>query len=168
MGKKCLPDYLQRRHDDWIWIVSWVPRWWTARCGWFWPAPPVLLLGKSGWTMNHYYQHGLHNHHEPAYYEKIKDKLPIPAPGHWLVTAVLWAHFLPLPMFALKFKNGDYCSIGIARWDDVDDYYDLCRIRFHGTKGRILGAAILLGLAAAVYFIAWPWFVGWILRRALI
>ena len=23
-GNKCLPDYLHKRHDDWIWILSWV------------------------------------------------------------------------------------------------------------------------------------------------
>lgn len=113
------------------------------------------------------YLDGLHNHHPHDYYRKIKDVLPIPAPGHWLLSAVLWAHFLPLPMFAWKFKDGDYFSIGIARFDDVDKYYDLMRIRFSGTKGRIAGFTVLFGLLALVYFLIWPFILERILAWAL-
>ena len=166
MSKKCLPAWLQTRHTDWIRGLKWVPRWWTARCGWFWPAPPARLLGRSGWTMQDYLD-GLHNHHPHDYYRKIKEVLPIPAPGHWMITAVLWAHFLPLPMFAWKFRNGDYVSVGIARWDDVDNYYDLMRVRAHGTKGRIALAGIGAGIAALTYFLIWPFILERILAWAL-
>lgn len=165
MSKKCLPAHLQTRHTDWIWILSWVPRWWTARCGWAWPAPPVLLLGRSGWVKTDWPVQ--FTHHEFKYYLKIMHKLPIPAPGHWLVTAVLWAHFLPLPMFAWKFRNGDYISLGIARWDDVDNYYDLMRVRAHGTKGRIALVSTGLGGAALLYFLIWPMIVDPIMAWAL-
>ena len=167
MGKKCLPAWLQTRHTDWIWPLKWVPRWWTARCGWFWPAPPVLLLGRSGWNLDHYVRDKMFQHHDFDYYGKIMHKLPIPAPGHWLLTAVLWAHFLPLPMFAYKFKNGHYFSLGIARWDDVDNYYDLMRIRFSGRKGRIAGWTVLLGLLALAYWVLWPMIVDPIMAWAL-
>lgn len=129
--------------------------------------PPVLLLGRSGWTTTDRNTRGFHVHHAPDYYEKIKHKLPIPAPGHWLITAVLWAHFLPLPMFAWKFKNGDYVSLGIARWDDVDNYYDLMRVRAHGTKGRIALAGFGAGIAALTYFVLWPMILERILAWAL-
>ena len=164
-GNKCLPDYLRKRHDDWRWYVAWVQRGWTARCGWAWPMPPKRILGDSGWKESdwpsvvinaetHYF-----NHHPFEYFKKIRKILPIAKPGHFLISAVWFMKFIPLPMWVKTFKNGDYISLGIVRWDDVDSYYDLWRVRGHGLLGYISMALILLPAAAFGYFVAWPWIV---------
>lgn len=151
MSNKCLPDSLKGKpHNDWFWPLSYVPRSWTARCGWAWPQPPLLLIGKSGWEVS---DHHMFGHHTLEYFKKIRNILPIAKPGHLFVSAVLFLKFIPLPMLAWTFRNGDYVSLGIVRWDDVDKYYDLMRVRAHGLKGKIALALLFLIPAALVYFI---------------
>jgi len=112
------------------------------------------LLGNSGYTGA---DQPAFSHHTVKFMEENGHVLPIPAPGRWIVSSVLFLKFLPiLPMFAIKFKtpvgDEDYFSIGIARWDDVDHYYDLLRVRAHGTKGRIVMVIFGLAVAASLYF----------------
>lgn len=160
MSNKCLPPSLKgKKHDDWFWPLSYVPRGWTAKCGWAWPQPPVRIWGSSGWKESDWpdieiggetYYFG---HHTPEYFKSIRKISPIARPGHLFVSAVLFLKFIPLPMLAWTFKNGSYVSLGIVRWDDVDKYYDLLRVRAHGLKGKIALAFMFLILAALVYFI---------------
>ncbi len=162
MSDECLPESLKgKRHDDWRWYVRWVPRAWTARCGPRWPQPPKRIWGSAGWTEE---DHHMFGHHEKDYYMKIKEVLPIPKAGHALLSVVLWSKFLPLPMFAITYRNGDYFSIGVVRWDDVDKYYDLHRWRGHGVKGYITMGAFVLSSSAVIYFWVWPWILEKILR----
>ncbi len=154
MPDKCLPDSLKGKpHDDWkmgpIKIFSWVPRAWTAWCGWAWPQPPWRIWGSSGWLES---DHHLFGHHELEYFKKIRKVLPIAKPGYAFLSAVLWLKFIPLPMFVITYRNGDYFSVGIARWDDVDRYYDLFRFRGHGLKGHLTMGVFVSGLAALIYF----------------
>ena len=148
-GNKCLPERLRKRHDDWIWIVSWVPRGWTARCGWAWPQPPKLLVGDSGWEMTDHHRFG---HHTEEEFKKYRHIMPIPKRDHFMVTVVFFLHFIPLPMMAWTFKNEDYISLGLVRWDNVDKYYDRSRVRAHGTLGRIAMGIFIAGLAVLVYW----------------
>jgi len=151
MSNKCLPDNLKGKpHDDWVSFVSWVPRSWTARCGWAWPQPPKLLIGNSGWDLKDYHRFG---HHDYEFFKLIRHVLPIPKPGHFMISAVLFLKFIPLPMMAWSFKAGGWISLGVVRWDDVDKYYDVLRIRASGTRGRIALILIGLGLAALGYFL---------------
>lgn len=152
MSNKCLPDSLKGKpHNDWFWPLSYVPRSWTARCGWAWPQPPKLLLGNSGWENDDY--HNFVGHYSREEFEARRHILPIPKEGHFLLTAVLWLKFIPLPMFNWNFKGKGYISLGIVRWDDVDEYYDLMRIRASRWRGRVALTVILLGLASLLYFI---------------
>ena len=157
MSDDCLPEQLKgKRHDDWRFYVRWVPRAWTARCGQAWPQPPKLLLGGSGWTEEdaHLFGHfNTEDHTAEDFLRANGDLLPIPKAGHFVLSAVLWLKFIPLPMMAWTFKNGDYISLGIARWDEVDQYYDLIRVRAHGTLGRVAMAVSILSIAAILYFI---------------
>jgi hypothetical protein len=87
--------------------------------------------------------------------------LPIPKAGHWLVSVVWWLKFIPLPMVAITFDSDvapseegydpDYFSLGLARWDDVDSYYDLVRARAHGTMGKVVMAAVAVGIVGGIY-----------------
>lgn len=160
MGNECLPEKLRKRHDDWkfLWgIASWVPRGWTAKCGKRWPMPPKLLLGNSGWTGADQIGQG---HHTVIWLDKYGKVLPIPKAGHWLVSACMYNGWIPVPMFALTWKNGDYFSIGIARWDNVDQYYDLFRLRAHGRRGRFFMFATAFALvSAALYAIGSLYFI---------
>lgn len=147
MAPNCLPEKLQKNHDDWFWPFSLIPREWTARCGKNWPMPPKLLLGNSGWTDADQWRM---QHHTVEWLDTYGKLLPIPKAGHWIVTAVMYRGWLPLPMFALTWKNGDYYSLGFARWDNVDKYYDLFRVRAHGRRGRFFMWATIFSFAATV------------------
>ena len=160
-GNKCLPERLRKRHNDWIWILSWVPRSWTARCGWAWPMPPTRILGDSGWEMS---DHHMFGHHSEELFKTYRHILPISKPGHYLISVVFFLHFIPLPMWVKTFKDGGYISLGVVRWDDVDGYYDLRRIRAHKLKAKIVLAGIGLALGAVAYYVIWPR----ILERALV
>lgn len=149
MGNECLPEKLRKRHDDWFWPVSYIPRGWTAKCGKRWPMPPKLLLGNSGWTGA---DHNQMQHHTVEWLDKYGKVLPIPKAGHWILTAAMYAGWIPVPMFAITWKNGDYFSIGLARWDNVDNYYDLFRVRAHGKRGRIFMWATAFTLAALTLY----------------
>lgn len=163
MPDKCLPDSLKGKpHDDWkmgpIKILTWVPRSWTAWCGWAFPQPPWKIFGSAGWREDDWpsveingetYHFG---HHDQKFFNEIRKVLPIPRPGHALLSAVLWLKVLPLPMFAITYRNGDYFSVGIFRWDDIDKYYDWLRFRGHGLKGHLTMAAFVLGSAAGIYY----------------
>lgn len=150
MSDDCLPEGLKgKRHDDWRWYVAWVPRAWTARCGKNWPQPPKRLWGGSGWEES---DHHMFGHHELEYFKKIRKVLPWPKAGYALLSAVLYRGWIPLPMFAITYRNEDHFSIGLVRWDDVDNYYDLARVRGSGLKGYITMAVFILGLAALIYF----------------
>jgi hypothetical protein len=148
MGNECLPEKLRKRHDDWFWLVSWVQRGWTAKCGSRWPMPPKLLLGDSGWTGADQAEQG---HHTAKWLDKYGKVLPIPKAGNWILTAAMYNGWVPVPMFAITWKNGDYYSLGVARWDNVDNYYDLFRVRAHGRRGRMFMYATGLFLAASVF-----------------
>ncbi len=163
MPNKCLPDGLKgKTHTDWkagaLRFLWWVPRSWTAWCGWAWPQPPVRLLGDSGWTEA---DQPLHGHHTKKFMREYGHVLPIPKAGHWLVSVVFWLKFIPLPMVAITFDteeaageegyDPDYFSLGIARWDDVDKYYDLVRARAHGKMGRVVMIAVAVGIVGGIY-----------------
>lgn len=151
MPNRCLPDNLKgKKHSDLIWIMKWIPRSWSAWCGWAWPQPPVLLIGKSGWTSEDRHRFG---HHTDKEFERYKNVLPVPKKGHFFISAVLWLKFIPLPFLAWKFKNGNMFSWGVARWDDVDKYYDLHRVRVSGWKGMIVAAIVLAGIIALGYWV---------------
>ena len=160
MPDKCLPDSLKGQpHTDWkagwLRILSWVPRSWTAWCGWAWPQPPWRILGNSGWTGA---DQAKHPHHSVKWLNDHGHVMPIPKAGHWVISSVPWLKFLPIfPMFAITFKtpadDPDYFSLGVARWDDIDNYYDILRVRAHGKKGRILMIGTGLSLAGALYLI---------------
>ena len=92
-------------------------------------------------------------HHSTEYFRKVRKILPIAKPGHLFVSAVLFLKFIPLPMMAWTFRKGDYVSLGIVRWDDVDKYYDLVRFRAHGLKGKIALGLMIIGLATLGYFL---------------
>lgn len=150
MPNKCLPDNLKgKKHTDWWKIVAWVPRSWTAWCGWAWPQPPILLIGKSGWEIADHHRFG---HHTEKEFKRYKNILSVPKPGHFFISAILWLKFIPLPFMAWSFKNEDMVSLGVARWDDVDKYYDLFRVRASGMKGRIALILFLLGGATLIYY----------------
>jgi hypothetical protein len=63
----------------------------------------------------------------------------------------MYKGWLPVPMFAITWKNGDYYSLGIARYDNVDNYYDLYRVRAHGRRGRFFMYATGLMIAASFF-----------------
>lgn len=148
MSNDCLPEKLKKRHDDWFWLISWVPRGWTAVCGKNWPMPPKLLLGDSGWRGT---DQAIQGHHTSNWLDNHGKVLPIPKPGNWLLSAAMYKGWLPVPMFAITWSNGDYYSIGIARWDNVDNYYDLYRVRAHGRRGRFFMYATGLILVAKAF-----------------
>lgn len=116
--------------------------------------PPKLLLGDSGWTGA---DQSLMGHHTVAWLDKYGKILPIPKTGHWIVTAAMYNGWLPIPMFAVTWKNGDYYSLGLARWDNVDNYYDLFRVRAHGRRGRFFMYSTILALVSSGFFAA-----GWL------
>lgn len=107
--------------------------------------PPKLLLGNSGWTGA---DQGLMGHHAVDWLDKHGKVLPIPKAGHWILTAAMYNGWLPIPMFAITWKNGDYYSLGLARWDNVDEYYDLFRVRAHGRRGRFFMYSTILALGS--------------------
>jgi len=126
--EKCLPEHLRDRlHDDWPWPISMIPRSWTIVCGSDWPEAPELLAGDSGWTSE---DRGRFGHFADEFFEKYKERFPIPKPKHWVITAVMY-DWIPLPYFAITLPNGWHFRIGVLRWDDVDNYYEIGTIASH-------------------------------------
>lgn len=104
MSAECLPDHLKdKRHDDWPWPFSLVPRAWTSYCG----KPPKKVAGNQAlstvvidWVSYDYPK-------------------PIPPFGQWhRAEADMWFSFY----FALTSKLGWTFRFG-SRYDDVDHYY---------------------------------------------
>jgi len=67
----------------------------------------------------------------------------------------MYRGWLPLPMFAKRFKNENLYSMGLARWDEVDGYYDLLRIRGSGTWGHIYMYITGGLLALTIWLVFW-------------
>ena len=100
-GREVLPDHLKdRKHDDWPYILRWVPRWATA-------------FGGEG----------------PSWPDGIPEgpiRKPIPPPGeqtyHLYDKKGWWRSY-----YALSFEFAGkiwHLRVGF-RWDDVDHYYNL-------------------------------------------
>jgi len=106
----------------------------------------------AGWTPDHV---EIFKHHNPDFMAHFSHILAVPAPGHWLVTVVWWADWLPLLWFAWGFRNGDLFAIGLAEWDDVEKVYKLMRVRAHGTKGWIALVSTGLCGSSLLSFLAW-------------
>ena len=112
MPRSCLPEHLRnRRHDDWLWPFSYIPRAWNAFCGREPYQVPFGLYRLYEWSLG-------------------RSKKPIPPPGSY--TVYLWDIDGSLrPYYArtwrLKnFWNGRYLHFRIGfRWDSVDHYYNL-------------------------------------------
>ena len=116
-GRKCLPEHLRdKRHDDWLWPFSYIPRAWNAFCG---KGP-----GRWGKTV--------------CDFEKIIDInmeflttfKPIPRPGDsvwiWRDVDGSWRPYYARTWRLKNFWNGRYLHFRIGfRWDDVDFYYNL-------------------------------------------
>ena len=119
--------------------------------------PPKLLLGDSGWRGT---DHATQGHHTVKWLDDHGKVLPIPKPGNWILTAAMYNGWFPVPMFAITWKNGDYYSLGVARWDNVDNYYDLFRVRAHGRRGRFFMYATGLALLSSAFLAAgWLYYV---------
>ena len=103
MSTGCLPAHLRtRRHDDWPWPLSYIPRAWTSYCHGRFQTPPLRLWGDTPLTVF------------PGtawLYPK-----PIPPPGHW--------HFADPVYFAATSRGGWHFRLG-ARFGDVDNYYTI-------------------------------------------
>ncbi len=116
MPRRCLPEHLRdRRHDDWLWPFSYIPRAWNAFCGkgpvWHAIAPCSLRA--------------------LARLSNVKGLFkPIPKPG-----IAVWylrdedGSFRPYYAVTWRlrnFWNGRYLHFRIGfRWDDVDLYFNL-------------------------------------------
>lgn len=100
-------EILNKRHTDWPWPLSYIPRRWTA-CDW---GVPVLVMGNQRETREDAASHTA----GPA---------PVGEAGSWQLSLFPKA---PGPLkhiptyFAFTLKNGWHFRIG-ARWDDVDSY----------------------------------------------
>ena len=132
--RECLPEADRHRpHDDWFWPISMIPRYWTAVCGDEWPQFPELLAGNSGWTLA---DKPILTHHTDEFIEAYGDRLPIPKPGHWVFSAVMY-DYVPLFYFGITFKNDgksteyEHFRIGVMRWDDVDNFWELFELAQH-------------------------------------
>ena len=126
--EECLPIHLRdKKHDDFPWPLSLIPRSWTIVCGADWPEAPELLAGNSGWTLE---DRGAIGHHTEEFIEKYGAVFPIPKPKHWVITAVMY-DWIPLPYFAITFPNRWHFRIGLLRWDDVDSYFEVGTLAFH-------------------------------------
>lgn len=107
----CLPPHLQgKRHDDWPWPLSYVPRAWTSFCRGSFARPPRKLWGTTASKFDF-----------PRLGWPFSYPQPIPKPGHW--------HAAWPPYFALTTSAGWHFRIG-ARYDDVDLYYTMPSIAF--------------------------------------
>ncbi len=157
MPKDCLPEKLRigpnSKHLDWVFFLRWVPRWWFAKCGPNWPMPPKRVWGGSH-LCNHEPRHlGMNGAECPNWVK------PIPQPGHYILSAVMYRNWLPLLYFAKKWKDGQFFYIG-TRWDDVQNeeqpnqYYELFLIRAHGWKGIAALLGILAVVVGVVYYVA--------------
>lgn len=128
-NEECLPESLRgRKHDDWPSPISAIPRSYTVVCDDSWPEVPELLAGDSGWTLEDKHRFG---HFTDEFLEKYGSRLPIPKPGHWVITAVFYTEDIPLPYFAITLKNNFHFRIGAVRWDEVDHYWELWTIAWH-------------------------------------
>jgi len=125
----CLPEEVRGKlHDDWPWPISLVPRSWTVVCGKDWPKAPDLLAGDSGWTLEDKDRFG---HFTDEFLIAHGARLPIPKPGHWVITAVMY-DYIPLPYFAITFKNNWHFRIGALRWDETREvFYEIWTIALH-------------------------------------
>ena len=83
------------RHTDWPWLLSWVPRRWTAFES---EIPPLQLFGNV--------PPGAH--------------LDIPARGQWTIATIAHGN-LPL-YFAIRTKSNWYFRFGV-RFDYLNKYY---------------------------------------------
>ena len=126
--EECLPKHLRDHlHDDWPWPINLIPRSWTVVCGPDWPEAPELLAGNSGWTSEDRDRFG---HLPDEFFEKYKDRFEIPKPGFWVITAVMY-DYIPLPYFAITFKNNLHFRVGALRWDLVDSYFEVGTLALH-------------------------------------
>lgn len=129
MSKDCLPKDIEKKHGDWIPGLRWVPRWWFAKCGKNWPMPPKRLLGKS---------HDTHDRVDG----RILWVKPIPQPGNFILSAVMYRGWIPFPYLAKTWKDEQFFYIG-TRWDDTQNkqqpkqYYELFLMRASGWKGIV-------------------------------
>jgi len=89
-------------HNDWPPPISAIPRSWTVFCDDTWPEAPELLAGDSGWTLEDKHRFG---HFTDEFLEEYGNRLPIPKPGHWVITAVFYTEDIPLPYFAITLKK---------------------------------------------------------------
>lgn len=151
MPRKCLPDHLKdKTHEDWfIWPLTKVPRAWWAQCGKNWPMPPKRLLGWSWCVPSGQGPYTEAEWAEELYRYSVK---PIPQPGNFILSAIMYRNIIPLLYFAKRYKNGHFFYIG-TRWDDVDNYVELFLMRAHGLLGILSLLGILLGAGGIVWWI---------------
>lgn len=106
MPKSALPNHLKnRRHDDWLWPFSYIPRAWTS-FNW---GKPKLLIGNI---------------------DSFTPPKPITDPNTWQLSyypnAPLWAKFIAWYIaysFPRNKKTNKFRQFRLgARWDNVDNY----------------------------------------------
>ena len=99
MPRHCLPEHLRdKRHNDWLWPFSYIPRAWNAFCGqgplWKGQQQPIPSPGRST--------------------------------HHWRDEDGSWRPYYACTWRLQNFWNGRYLHFRIGfRWDDVDFYYNL-------------------------------------------
>jgi len=116
MSNKCLPLHLKnKRHNDWIYPFSWIPRSWNAFCLF---QPPKLIFGYKvyDWT-NKYGQYRIEDNETHWFLDK-------PGPNPCQRTPNAWYIGFPWYFTWTIFDTGYYIRIGF-RWDDNDMYYNL-------------------------------------------
>lgn len=107
----CLPEHLKtRKHNDWIWPFSMIPRTWSTVC---WGVPKQIAGNQEKQVANRK--------------EGILGPAPIGELGSWQVSrypkAPLLLKYIPLYV-AITLPNGRHFRFG-ARWDDIDGYVTL-------------------------------------------
>ena len=121
-----LPENLKnRRHDDWIWPLKYIPRKWTS----FDWGVPVLW---KGWHVEFVERQVMLQDKRWEwlfYYETWKCPKPINPAGGWQISYFpqapwywKWAAWYIARSFA-RGKDGKYGQFRLgARWDNVDEY----------------------------------------------